>query len=318
MPKGVEYRFRTFQAGDEVAQVSIYNEAVGALPKFKPAVLDEVRRRVSSPDFDPSTRLYAVAAGQPVGYATWAANGRISFPWCRPGHEDQAEPLLEAVLKAMRQRGLKTAFAAYRADWVGPREFLLAHGFQQTREMINYVMDLAEMPTPSARPSSLIAPVTVTDLPGFLALAPDVLGVATVEALQRYLFANPYFPPDAAFVLHSRSDGQPVAAGMLVVNPTYADPYQLDSDMPCFRLGAFGTEEQNCKRVNGLFSVLVGNHRALGSMALDLLAYAAHKAEAAEVNTLCAQVSTGAAHLARFYKQYFRRQGSFPIYERTL
>ena len=29
---------RTFQPGDEVAQVVIYNEGAGAFPKFKPAI----------------------------------------------------------------------------------------------------------------------------------------------------------------------------------------------------------------------------------------------------------------------------------------
>jgi len=318
MPKGVEQVIRSFQPGDDAAQVSIYNEAAGQLPKFKPATLDEVRRRVSCPDFDPATRLYATADGRPVGYATWAANGRIGFPWCRQGHEHRADGLLDAVLTALRQRGLKKAFAAYRADWPGPRDFLLAHGFQQTHEMINYVMDLAEMPTPAARPSVPITPVTARDLPAILSLVPQVLGVQTVEALQRHLFANPYFPPDSAFVLRGKTEGQPVAVGMLIVNPAYTNPRQVDADMPCFRLGAFGTEEQNCKRLNGLFSVLVGNHREVSTMALDLLGYAAHKVEDFDVETLCAQVSSHAAHLNRFYKQYFRRQGSFPIYEITL
>src|SRR5688572_1622067 len=47
-----EMTIRTFQAGDEVAQVSIYNEAAAALPKFKPASIDEVRRRLRDPEFD--------------------------------------------------------------------------------------------------------------------------------------------------------------------------------------------------------------------------------------------------------------------------
>jgi hypothetical protein len=36
------------------------------------------------------------------------------------------------------------------------------------------------------------------------------------------------------------------------------------------------------------------------------------------VETLCAQVPSDAVQLIRFYKQYFRRQGSFPLYEREL
>src|SRR5262245_59517767 len=95
---------RTFEAGDDAAQVSIYNEAAQELPKFKPATLDEVRRRLRGPDGHPASRFFAVAEGRPVGYATFSASGRVSFPWCRKGHEQFAQPLFEAVLQAMRQR----------------------------------------------------------------------------------------------------------------------------------------------------------------------------------------------------------------------
>ena len=57
---------RTFQPGDEIAQVSIYNEAAASLPKFTPATVDEVRRRIRAVDFDPSTRFYAIEDGVPV------------------------------------------------------------------------------------------------------------------------------------------------------------------------------------------------------------------------------------------------------------
>src|SRR5262245_59966211 len=139
---------RTYQPGDETAQVGIYNEAAADLPKFKPATLDEVRRRCLAKDFDPGTRFYAVEGKRPVAYATFQANGRVSFPWCRKGHETQAEPLLERVLGAMRSRRLTRAFAAYRADWPTVRDFFLAHDFAQAREMLNFVCDLIELPTP--------------------------------------------------------------------------------------------------------------------------------------------------------------------------
>ena len=58
---------RTYQPGDEVAQVGIYNEAAGDLPKFKPATLDEVRRRARGPDFDPDTRFFAEDFGDVQG-----------------------------------------------------------------------------------------------------------------------------------------------------------------------------------------------------------------------------------------------------------
>ena len=37
-----------------------------------------------------------------------------------------------------------------------------------------------------------------------------------------------------------------------------------------------------------------------------------------QVETLAAQVASDVPHLLRFYQQYFRPQGRFPIYERTL
>jgi hypothetical protein len=145
---------RTYQAGDETAKVSIYNEAAADLPKFKPASLDEVRRRCLASDFDKTSLLFAMEGNQPVGYAGFAKNGRVNYPWCRKGQEKWTEPLLQAVLEAMKQKGIPSAFAAYRTDWPMQKDFFLAHGFAQTREMINYYLDLAEMPTPAARPAN--------------------------------------------------------------------------------------------------------------------------------------------------------------------
>src|SRR5438046_2341855 len=97
---------RTYKPGDDVAQVGIYNEAAGGLPKFKPATVDEVRRRISSPSFDPSTRLVAEEQGLVVGYCTVHPNGRVSFPWTRKGFESEAGPLLSAALNALKKRGV--------------------------------------------------------------------------------------------------------------------------------------------------------------------------------------------------------------------
>jgi hypothetical protein len=88
--------------------------------------------------------------------------------------------------------------------------------------------------------------------------------------------------------------------------------------MPCFRLGAFGTEGMTTKRINGLFSFLAADGRDTQPFALDLLGYAAYKLQDTDVETFAAQVPSDAGHLLRFYKQYFQRQGSFPILERPL
>jgi hypothetical protein len=309
---------RTFLAGDDLAQVSIYNEAAANLPKFKPATLDEVRRRHRASDFDPSARLFALANNRPAAYLSFSSSGRLSYPWCRKGHEALAEPLLQQGLAEMKKRGLTTAWAAYRHDWVGLRDFFLAHGFPQVREMVNWVLDLAQMPTPAARPQLPIAPLTPADLPGILALAPTVLRRQSLEALTNYLLHNEYFPSDSVFVLRGKAQAQPVAVGIMVADPAYAHPRQVDALMPCFRLGAFGTEGLNCKRINGLFSVLLPDGRNVNPLALDLLGYAVHLLEKTAVETVGAQTASDVPHLMRFYKQYFTRQGSFPIYERVL
>ena len=88
--------------------------------------------------------------------------------------------------------------------------------------------------------------------------------------------------------------------------------------MPCFRLGAFGTEGMTSKRINGLFSFLAADAANTNPLALDLLGYAAFRLRDTEVETLAAQVPSDAGQLLRFYKQYFQRQGSFPIFERAL
>src|SRR5262249_23814883 len=129
---------------------------------------------------------------------------------------------------------------------------------------------------------------------------------------------NPYFPPESAFVLRGRDGGAPAAVGLVVSNPAYADPKQLDAGMPCFRLGAFGTEGLTHKRVNGLFSFATADDRNLTQAGPDLLAHAAFRLSDTDVATFAAQVPSDAASLARFYKQFFRRQGSFPLYERDL
>jgi hypothetical protein len=309
---------RTFQPGDDSAQVAIYNEAAADLPKFKPATLDEVRRRCAAADFDPTTRLYAVEGGRVVGYTTFSASGRVGFPWCRRGFEQHAEPLFAALLDAMRQRRILRAWAAYRGDWLGVAEFLGKHEFAPRRKMLNYVLDLVELPTPSGRGGLPTSELTPADLPALLTMVPGLLRVGTPAELEAQLFRNPYFSSNSIYALRDRSTGSPLAVAVLIHNPDYADPKAIDANMPCFRLGVWGTEGLTHKRINGVFSVLVPDNRDAGRLALELLTTAANRLDETDIGTLAAQVPDDQAHLVRFYKQYFRAQGSFPLYERDL
>src|SRR5438067_9925485 len=97
-------------------------------------------------------------------------------------------------------------------------------------------LDPVDMPPRAARRSFPIAPARPEDIPAILQLAPQALRVDTAAELERHLFHNPYFPPDAVFLARARNEPTVLAAGVLVSAPEYADPRQVDAGMPCFRL----------------------------------------------------------------------------------
>jgi hypothetical protein len=309
---------RTYRSGDEASQTAIYNEAAADLPKFKPASPEEVNRRHRDPGFDATSRFFAEENGKPVGYAAFLKNGRVNFPWCRKGHEAAAESLFQRVLQAMKDRGLKAAFAAYRSDWTAQKNFFLAHDFHVAREMVNFVLDQADMPTRPGRRSNPLTPLRPEDVPAIFEMGAEVIRSASPHDLERHLFRNPYFNPDSLFVLRNRADEAPIAVGILIANLTYADPNQVDPAMPCFRLGAFGAEGMQAKRINGLFSFLTRDQRSVSALALDLMGHASFQFEESGGGSLAAQVPSDAPHLVRFYQSFFRRQGSFPVFERAL
>ena len=309
---------RNYLIGDDAIQADIYNETAAELPKFKPATAAEVSRRSQTPDFDPNSRFYAVVGGQVVGYASFHPNGRLSYPWCRKGHEGVAEPLFQIVLQTMKERKLRTAFAAYRADWLPQKEFFLAHGFRLAREMINFVVDQVELPTRTGKVSNPLSPLLREDVPAIFQLAPKAFRLSSAAELEQHLFVNPHFPPASVYVLRSRANDVPLAAGLLIENAHYANPKQIDPAMPCFRLGAFGTEGMQTKRVNGLFSFVCSSERDANPLALDLMHHATVRLEDTNVESLAAQVASDAPHLLQFYQRYFRRQASFPVFERAL
>ena len=89
---------------------------------------DDVRKRTRARGFDPASRIIASEAGKVVGYCTFHTDGRVSYPWCKPGHEHHAEPLFTAALDGLKSRGIRRVYAAYHRDWPAPAEFFAAHG----------------------------------------------------------------------------------------------------------------------------------------------------------------------------------------------
>lgn len=308
---------RTFQPGDEEVRVAIYNEAAVHLPSFKPASVGEVQRRCRDRAFDPTTHFFIEDGSQVVGYATYHSNGRVSFPWCRKGHESAAEPLFRHMIQAMAARGLEKAFAAYRADWPEITAFFEQNGFRHARDMVNFMIALTDLPTFSLHPVS-VTPLRREDLSDLAELCPQALRVHDLAELEQHFFRNPSFPPASCSAIRRRDNGQLRAVGILVCNSTYADPRKIDSAAPCFRLGTFGTEGLQTVRVHGLFSFLTRNEPDSPRMALDLLSQSATLMEKLDGECLAAQAASDVPHLIRFYESHFRRQGQFPLYERIL
>ncbi len=307
---------RTFQPGDEAIQVALYNETAGNLPSFKAATIHEVERRTQAPDFDPTYRFFAIQDNKPVGYCVTNPNGRISFPWCSQGHEGCAKELFQHALQSLRNRGLRRVFAAYRSDWEPLHQFFEENGFTRTREMVNFIQNLFDMPTVPIRPGNLITPLRKEDVEPLFQLCPQAFRVDTPAELEHHLFENPYFGPECLFSVRSRKNDSLLAVGILITNPSYADPELIDPQMPCFRLGAFGTESMQTKRVRGLFSFVAPNDQNLQSLALDMLGQAFLRLQDQEnIGSLAAQVASDLPHLLGFYMQYFRHQGSFPVFE---
>jgi hypothetical protein len=309
---------RSYHPGDEVAQAAIYNEAAAELPGYKPAQADEVRRRFQARDFDPTTRLYLEEEGQVVGYVSAHANGRVSFPWCKPGHKRHADALLEKAIDVLKARGVTRAFAAYHAGWTAQADFFQRLGFRHARDMVGFVQEIMELPTMMNRRASAIEKLKPEDIPDVRAMVPELWPGMSADDLEKHWLRNPHLPPESFFVIRSKADNKPLAVGVLVDSPAFADPLNLDANQPCFRLGAFGTEGLQHKRVNGLFSFVCAVNPQVSVYGLDLIGYAVMRLDGTDTEALAAQVPSDVPHLLKFYQQHFRYQGKFPVFERAL
>ena len=308
---------RTFQPGDEVTQAALFNVAAFALPGFKAATAEDVKKRTRARGFDPGARFYAEEGGQVVGYCVLEPEqGRVSVPWCRKGHESAAGPLFDAALDAARARGLSTVFAAYRRDWEPVLTFLTDRGFTVAREVVNYWADPVDLPTLVNRSKLPIDRLRKADLPAVAAMGQGLVRLPA-DKLESYFFANPYFPAEAVLVLRGANE-EPVALGIGLESPTYADVKKVDPLAPCFRLGAFGTEGLNTKRVNGLFSFMVADPGRALTAGLALLSEASQEMTEGTVTALAGQCPSDAPHLIGFYARYFKEHGRFPMLEKRL
>ncbi|HYH66918.1 MAG TPA: hypothetical protein VD866_19645, partial [Urbifossiella sp.] len=179
---------RTFQTGDERTQAALFNGAAFALPGFKPATEDDVRRRTRGRGFDPTSRFYAVENDQVVGYCVLEPDqGRIGYPWCRKGYETVVGELYDAAVRSARERGLRTLFTAYRRDWEGVLGFFTDRGFQKVRDVVNYAADPVDLPTIASRGGNPVRRLTRADLPALVAMGRGIVRVSA-EQLEKHVF----------------------------------------------------------------------------------------------------------------------------------
>lgn len=319
---------RTYRPEDERVQVEIYNTATAGWPGFKAATVEEVERRYRAPDFDAESKLYAQRDGRVVGYITFWANGRISLPWCLPDADAAREPLMEAALAAMKRRGIVRAWAAYRGDWTAVASLLESTGFRIAYEMINFVAALVQLPRDPVPSSYHIEPLGRDEVRAAFELDRAAFGVTSADELAAAWCDGPYLSGESMFSLRDAATGRIAAVGLAVISPAYADPTKIDSAMPCFRLGAIGTESERTKRVNGLFAyVAAGTPTAGGqtdslsynhALARMLLGEACRRFERAAIAHVAAQCRSDRPVELAFYDSLFQRQKSFPIFVREL
>jgi hypothetical protein len=196
-------------------------------------------------------------------------------------------------------------------------DFLRGHQFIQIRSMINYVAEKSRLPVLDRLPATrLVTNLKRDELPDLATLMPASFGKVDVATLGRFFWENPFYAfPDHLLALKDADSGNLRGISLMVLDDRFADPTKIDSSMPCFRLGAFGTETQRHKRVNGLYSCLF-----VDEVDGDLLLAASLASISGKftLNYFAAQAPDDAPALCAWYDRHFEHQGSFPILSRPL
>jgi hypothetical protein len=193
------------------------------------------------------------------------------------------------------------AWAAYRADWAPVLGFLRAHGFAPVREIINFLAEASALPAAPVPPGLALGPLFLEDLTRLLELSGGLLTDDDPDRLGDFFWDNPFFGPESLIAVRAGGGhGAVVVAALAIASAGFADPAELDAAMPCFRLGALGTEQERHKRVNGMVSCVFADE----SVGAVLLAEAGRRFRAAGLGHAAAQVPSDHPGLVAFYDRY--------------
>lgn len=308
---------RNFVAGDAEHWSRIVESASLGYRNRRLFTPEEARKRSGQPGFETGSVFFAEEEDQIVGAAAFdPQSGQVTFPWCRPGFERLSHPLLTSVLRAMSQRKINRAFAAYPTDWTPVWDFFEDYGFVKVREVINYRQSIGDLPTMFQRPGLNITPLKPGDLAEIEQMGASILRLEG-ERLSNYWLKNPRFGADALFVLR-RKDGSIKGVGIMLDDPHFNPVEDTDPKAADFRFGSFGTEGYYAEPVNGLFSFIAPQGKETEIIGQDLLWYATSRASSNSFEYLAGQVPSDVPHLKMFFDRYFRRENSFLVFHREI
>ncbi len=317
--EAMETTIRSFTTGDDAARVGIFNEAAAGLPKFKPATLDEIRRRTHGRDFDPADavlrRGQRAAAG--IRYvsdqrARFASPGAARAANASPNRCSSASSGDEDSWSQAHLRRLSR-----RLDGQTTSSWPMASATRTTWSTSYWTWPTCRRLRPATAPGISAADARMT-YPPWLPLCRTRWALPIWRPWNATSCTTRTFHPMPPSSLRGKTEGQLAAAGILIVNPAYADPTQVDCGHAVFP--ARGVRHRRNDDEAHQWPVQfpdAGRPRCQPARPRPARLCLADAGDT-DVSTVAAQVSSAVPHLLRFYERYFRKQGSFPIFEREL
>jgi len=160
--KTPSYEIKTFEEKfiDEQARIGI--DATKQWIGYRQTPAEELRKTYSAPDFDSSTRFYALMNGALVGFMTTSIGGGagdktavMRLPLVKKGHEPAEKLLMDYATKALRERRVVLVATEVAKGWGSWEALLKKYSFEDAG-ISSYIVDktisslnVSSLPTPA-------------------------------------------------------------------------------------------------------------------------------------------------------------------------
>ena len=160
--KTPSYEIKTFEEKfiDEQARIGI--DATKSWTAYRQTPAEELRKTYSAPDFDPSTRFYALMDGILVGFMTTSIGSGAGektavarLPLVKKGHEPAEKALMDYALKVLREKRVLLLTTEVAKGWTSWEALLKKYLFENVG-VSSYIVDkpisslnASSLPTPS-------------------------------------------------------------------------------------------------------------------------------------------------------------------------